>query len=107
MEEDKNYKIVAQSLEEFKWLEAGYEKLIKNFSITGANILLVKKGFFLSDDKKLIDISPLIGSPNIQGVRKYSSDSKFNLVGSSMEKWDIQGKDCDYIIRAKRLESLL
>jgi hypothetical protein len=106
MEEQKNYRILAQTLEEFKWLEAGYQGLIKNFKITGANVILVSKGFFFEGDKKQINISPLLDN-EIQGVSKYGSNSGWNLIGSNKEEWDIQGKDCDYRIRTKTLSSLL
>ena len=106
-EESKNYRILAQTQEEFKWLELGYKGLIKNFRITGANVVLVSKGFSLSDDKKLINISPCLNSDEIQGVSKYCSNPNLDLIESNKEEWYIQGKDWDYKIRSKRLESLL
>jgi len=106
-EESKNYIILARTSEEFKWLEAGYKGLVKNFAITGVNVVIVSKGFFLDGEKKQINISPILKLDEIQGVSKYSSDPRWNLMGSNKEEWYIQGKDCDYRIRAKMLENLL
>ena len=106
-EESKNYRILAQNQEEFQWLEAGYRGLIKNFEITGANIVLVSKGSFSNGDKRQINISPLLKLNEIQQVSKYSSNSKWDLMRSNKEEWDIQGEYWDYRIRAKMLDSLL
>ena len=107
MADEKRYRILAGSIDEFAAIEEGYKDLIKHFTLKTDGNLLIQKVFSLQENKKRIDISPLIDFKEIQEVTKYSSDLEWNLMSSTREAWFITGKDYNYHIHAKKLDVLL
>ena len=104
-EERKNYKILAENIEDFTAVEEGYKEFTKHFSIKGCNYFLLEPGFnTLSDKKMKVDILPLLEIMGIKGIDKISSDLEWSIISAGEERWIVRGKNYDYMIHAKRLE---
>ncbi|MEK6914009.1 MAG: hypothetical protein AABW47_05060 [Nanoarchaeota archaeon] len=98
--------ILSTSREEYDWLEKGYDKIKRIFSIETNVDLIIRRGISIGENKKRIDIAPL-NFGEILNVSKYhGANSDWTLVGSGREEWRIEGPECNYTIHQKASRTL-
>jgi len=80
MEEDKNYKILAQTKEEFDKIEKGYKEFTKYFGICGNPMLLLQSGYGPEVKECNVDISPINSTSKIKGIMMNNSCLEYKII---------------------------
>jgi len=99
--------ILAEDIDQFKWIKEGYEQFRKNFDIKAETELVIRKGIDLQESKRRIDIAPLNYLGEVLEVNKCSSSLEWVLVGSTKKEWKIEGPDYNYTIHERAAEILV
>jgi hypothetical protein len=97
------YRILARNLEEFDILRDYYKDFSRNFSLETEGELLIH---LVHGKGAIIGISPL-SEGEIKSVKQTNFSSGWDLRASDGDAWFISGKDNDYIVYKKKLESLV
>ena len=98
--------ILSTSREEYDWLEKGYDKIKRIFSIETNVDLIIRRGISIGENKRRIDIAPLNSLGEILEVSKYRVNSEWVMVGSGKGEWRIEGPENNYTIHQKVAKTL-
>jgi hypothetical protein len=102
---ERNYKILAGTMEEFIMMKNGFEELIKHFELSGTPNVLVKHGLS-PEARENIEVYPFVMG-TIEEVAKRSSDLEWNLISSGKGIWRIRGKEHNYTIYREKTANLI
>jgi hypothetical protein len=104
MEEETNYRILAQTKDEFNIIEKGYKEFTKYFGISGNPCVLLQLGYGPQVEEGNIDISPISPSGKINGIMMDNNCLEYKIISAEEDRWIIWGKKYSYMVHAKKSE---